>query len=285
MNPSIHDDRTVTLKDIAKRAGVSVMAVSTVLRGKTGTVRVSEETREKILRVAQEMRYRPHAVARALRQRRTDTIGFYSGHGYVDVRSPFHSVIIGGLQEGCDLHRKNLLLYGTLTGSSPNEIYDHFADGRIDGLVIIASARDPLVSLLRDSSLPTVAIVDSIPGLPSVVADEAEGARLIVDRLAERGHRRVLYCYDPDADERLDSAHRRRVAFEEQCSLHAVAIEYWQVEDAPDRRDSILVQWKQRRCEESATAVVCRHDVAAYKFLRHCEVESIAVPGDQAVVG
>src|SRR5215472_11889010 len=105
MNPRIRDDRSVTLKDIAERSGVSVMAVSAVLRGKTGTVRVSEETRAKILRVAQEMRYRPHAVARALRRRRTDTIGFYSGHGYVDARSPFHSVIIGGLQEGCDHHR------------------------------------------------------------------------------------------------------------------------------------------------------------------------------------
>ena len=79
------------------------------------------------------MRYRPNAIARSLRSRRTNIIGLYSGYRYIDPRNPFMAPIIGGLQAGCAEHRKDLLLHTVFRGDSTDDIYAELADGRIEG--------------------------------------------------------------------------------------------------------------------------------------------------------
>ena len=59
--------------------------------------------------------------------------------------------------------------------------------------MLYTSAQDPLAALLAASDLPVVALVDALPGLPLVAADDAAGARLLAEHLAERGHRHVAY--------------------------------------------------------------------------------------------
>src|SRR5262249_8954496 len=111
------------MKDVAERAGVSKMTVSAVLNGTSTHVRVSEPTRQRVLEAARELDYRPNAVARSLRRRQTNIIGVYCGFGYMNARLAFLSEIIGGLQEGCDCHRKDLLLHGVFRGRSVEDIY------------------------------------------------------------------------------------------------------------------------------------------------------------------
>src|SRR5262249_47656133 len=121
--------RQPTMKDIAERVGVSKMAVSAVLSGTSSTARVSEATRERILAAARELRYRPNAIARSLRSKRTNIIGFYSGYRYIDPRNPFFAEIVGGLQEGCAEHRKDLLLHTVFQRASVDDIYGELVDG------------------------------------------------------------------------------------------------------------------------------------------------------------
>ena len=88
---------------------------------------------ERVLRAAKELRYQPNARARAFRLGRTNVIGLYAGYGYINVRSPFFTEIVSGLQEGCEAVRKDLLLHGIFHGTSPDDIYLELADGHIDG--------------------------------------------------------------------------------------------------------------------------------------------------------
>src|SRR5688500_9811310 len=185
--------RAATLNDIAELVGVSKMAVSAVLGRTSGYVRVSEGTRQRIVDTARELDYRPNAVARFLRDRRTHIIGFHSGHGYVSPRNAFLAEIIHGLQQGCDERQKDLLLHGVFQNRPVDKIYDELADGRIDGLVLCEPADDPLVGRLTGARLPAVVVVDAVKGLPSVVADDAGGTRILIDHLWSRGHRRVIY--------------------------------------------------------------------------------------------
>ena len=76
------------MKDVAERAGVSLMTVSLVLRD-SETPRVSLETRARVLQAAQELRYVSNARAQGLRSGVTNVIGLYAGYGYVNVRMPF----------------------------------------------------------------------------------------------------------------------------------------------------------------------------------------------------
>lgn len=287
----MNDARSVTLKDVAERAGVSKMAVSAVLRdssgisGKGGTVRVSEATRARILEVARELRYRPNGVAQALRRRSTNIIGFYSGYGHLDARNPFLSVVLGGLQEGCGRRRKDLLLHGSHSsyhGATPDDIYGELANGRIDGLVVTAAPHDPLIDRLIESSLPTVAIVDRIPGLPSVVSDETTGTRMLAERLYARGHRRIAYR---DYTGRRVSIDARRGAFAAACAVLGMDLEHWIDEERTDDPGPWLTEWSRRRAGARPTAVACWNDLSAFDLLKHCESLGIHVPRDLAVTG
>jgi len=107
--------------------------------------------------------------------RSTNVIGIYSGIGYLNAVSPFLSELIGGLQEGCDQHHKDLLVHGTFRGLSVDDVYAELLDGRLDGLVVQALPSDPLVVRLAASHLPVVALADAISSVPSVVVDDYAG--------------------------------------------------------------------------------------------------------------
>src|SRR5438128_12275157 len=89
-----------TLEDVARLAGTNKASVSVVVNGSRSGGGVSEATRRRILAAAQKLQYRPNVVARSLRRRSTNVIGFYSGQGYMNARNAYIAEIIGGLQSG-----------------------------------------------------------------------------------------------------------------------------------------------------------------------------------------
>jgi DNA-binding LacI/PurR family transcriptional regulator len=279
---SLHERRPATLQDIARRVGVSKMAVSAALNDTSTTAGVSEATRSRIRAVARELGYRPNALARSLRSKRTNVIGLYSGYPYLDPRNAFFAAIIGGLQEGCVEYRKDLLLHTDFRRDSVEEIYAELVDGRIDGLVMTAPPEDPLEQRLAASHLPVVVVADAAPALPSVVVDDAAGARLTFDYLTERGHRRLLYR---SLDRRLFSAERRRAAYFAVAAERGLELAEWCAPGRTGHDDSFLAGWLARPPEERPTAILCWNDTAAYDLLAQCDRRGVRVPEELAVFG
>jgi DNA-binding LacI/PurR family transcriptional regulator len=298
--------RTVTIKDVADKVGVSKMTVSAVLNGKSNHVRVSEATRVRVLEAARELGYRPNAVARSLRRRYTNIIGLYSGYGFLNARGLFLAEIIGGLQEGCDCHRKDLLLHGVFRGHSVDDIYAELVDGRIDGLVLQSSPDDPLVEQLAASSLPVVAIADPLPTLPSVGVDNDTGSRLLVAYLVEEGHRHILYrsyrhprdrefagpaplprpvSAGADVPRQMTSVVRRKAVFFEAAAEQGLQVTDWSVPSATRAEEFAAALGCGAPHAERPTAVVCWNDIAAYELLAHCAQLGLRVPEDVAVLG
>jgi DNA-binding LacI/PurR family transcriptional regulator len=274
--------RAATLNDIAERVGVSRTTASAVLGRPSRYVRVSDGTRNRILAAARELDYRPNAVARSLRDRRTHLIGFYSGHGFISPRNAFLGEIIRGLQIGCGEHCKDLLMHGLFPGRAVDEIFQELADGRIDGIVVCEPADDPLVGRLRGSRLPAIVVVDAVPGIPSVVADDAGGMHMVVDHLYSRGHRRVIYR---GWKRRLVSVERRRQALLGLATERGMSVTEWT--DDYTAADVVLMldEWQGAPRQHRATAVICWNDVAAYDVLAACRAREIDVPGELAIVG
>lgn len=187
---------SVSIDDVASRACVSRGTVSKVLNG--SRERIGLATQERVRRAASELGYRPNAIARSLRRRRTDVLGVYSGH-----RNPLW--LVQEFQNACERHRKDLLIHGAFRVGSVDDVIGELADGKIDGLLFIPDLHDPLTDRLaatpaaagvgteRIRRLPVVAVADGAPGLPSVVADDWTAGRLMAEHLHERGHRNVLY--------------------------------------------------------------------------------------------
>ncbi len=269
------------MKDVAERAGVSLMTVSLALRDDQ-TPRISPETRARVLVAAKELRYVPNARAKGLRSGVTNVIGLYAGYGYVNVRTPFFTEIVSGLQEGCELYGKDLLLHGTFRNRSVDEIYNELRDGRIDGLIVNMPATDPLAQQLVEAHFPVVAVADPLPGLPSVVVDDAAGGRLIAQHLVEKGHRRCLYAR---GGIEVISAVRRRSAFLQSAAQLGLEVEEMRLESAPDASQKVMKHWLSLPPRQRPGAVVCWNDTSAYDLLSLCRLEGLRVPEDVAVIG
>lgn len=267
----------ITSKDIAGKLGLSQPTVSRILNGTRG-YRVSAETRRKVLEAARQMGYRPNAVARSLRHRRTNIVGFYTGYGYLNARNPYLAAVLGGLQQACDQQCLDILLHGVFRGKSTDDIYGELVDGRIDGLFLHTTADDPLVDQLGNSSLPVVAISDAMPELPCVVADDEGGVALLVNHLWNKGHRKIAFL----------APHRRFVSVERRVEGFVRAMTERGVEnprvlrvDQLDAFVGIDVLPK----TDPPTAICCWNDYSAASLVLECERSGIRIPSDLAVTG
>lgn len=192
----------VTIREVAKAAGVSVATASRALNGLTN---VTPATREKIEQAAARLDYIPHSGARSLTRRRTDTIGVI----LPDLFGEFFSEIIRGIDKIVHGAGRNLLL-GNMHGSPEETVHAIRAmRGRVDGLLVMPpnSSADSIASA-GSWAIPTV-LLGARPqngGTPFVAVDNHAGARLVTEHLVDRGARRILHVAGPsnnrDATER-----------------------------------------------------------------------------------
>jgi len=270
--------KKVTAIEIAQRLGVSQSTVSRVLSDAAG-YSYSAETRQRILEEAARMGYRPHAIGRSLRERRTRVVGFMSANGNLDARNAFLAEIIGSLQWACCREGLFLLLHNFPPETDPDDIYAELVCGRIDALVVHISPLHPLTSMLSRSHLPVVAVADVVPGIPTVVCDDRDGMRRAIAHLAEeRGHRRIAFIAPREP---LGSACVREETYIEEMErrgLEPLVIHVEYEDSAP----SLAVM---RSMADPPTAVCCWNDLTALNLMYECRHVGIHVPKDLAVVG
>ena len=180
------------LKDVARQAGVDPSTASRVLRDDPGQ-QVRPETRQRILDAARELRYRPNALARGLRTRRTDTLGLVipslDDLGFADV--------IHGIQAAAAAAGKLVMVVeANAVAGSTHGVYERLiGDGRLDGLIVaFASIDDDLVTQQVEHDIPLVVVNGRTTGVQgSVVVDDERGSRMAVEHLVALGHRRIGY--------------------------------------------------------------------------------------------
>ncbi len=125
--------RAATLADVGQVAGVSAMAASAVLNGARTSSRISEETRERILKAAAKLHYRPNAAARALANRRMQTIGVAAVIDNGGLNHYFMQVF-NGILEAAAQHDQNTTVFALHDWTKDTARLRGFCDGRIDGL-------------------------------------------------------------------------------------------------------------------------------------------------------
>ncbi len=194
----------VTIKDVAREAGVSVATVSRVLNGKQP---VKEATQRLIQEVATRLRYVPHSAARSLITRRTHTIGVL----LPDLYGEFFSELIRGVDLAARRHGYHLLVSSSHDDAQEIEAALRAMRGRVDGLIVMSPDVDAgrLEANLPDT-LPTVLLNTTLGGVAchSLNVDNYGGALAMVKHLAALGHRRIALISGPPRN--LDARERRR---------------------------------------------------------------------------
>ena len=182
-----------TITDIARRAGVSIGAVSYALNGLPG---VSADTRQRILDIADEIGWRPNISARSLSVSRAHSIGLVIARPSRTLGiEPFYMRFIAGLEGVLSSAHNALLLQVVEDHSAAIEAMRlWWSERRVDGLIITDLWQDdPRIDLLRQLDIPAVLVgrprADS--SIPAVWSDDAAAVSEAVDHLVGLGHRRI----------------------------------------------------------------------------------------------
>ena len=270
----------VTLRDVAEASGVSVMAVSKVLHGTSRSVRVSEQTSEKILRIAKQLEYRPNSVARSLRSHRTKMVAVVFQHVYrVGEDNPYPSLLLNGVMSALFPQGYTLSLCPDLGKSDVPEMID---DGRFDGVLWVRPDYTECASQrISNLHLPLV-VMHSHPremqDVPTYSIDNSRALQIVVQHLVDLGHLRVTFVVDEVNSRTTEGLDRGRFFLQaaQEAGIQG-RIWIW---------DETIESFNTYFCENSdQTGLAAFSDVLAGRILVTCQKLNIKVPEDLSVVG
>lgn len=191
--------RTVTIADVAARAGVSKGSVSFVFNDRPG---IAPGTKDRILTAARELGYTPSRAARSLSTRRADAVGLVLARPHEVLRAdPFFPPFIAGVESVVAAAGSSIVLR-LVRPEEESEVYASlWAAGQIDGALLTdLRADDPRPALLQDLGMPFASL--NRPDVPSagtaVRCDDRAGVEAAVSALAAAGHRRIAHVAGPE---------------------------------------------------------------------------------------
>ena len=207
------------MKDIARRCGVSTATVSKALNGQPD---IGEETRSRILRVADEMGYMANASARALKTNRSYNIGvLFVDPMHGGLAHEFFSTVLDGIRSEAEKHGYDITFINNTVGQRQTSYLQHCRYRGVDG-VVIASAdfADPMVTELVQSDLPVATIDHVFNNCISVLSDNMQGMGELVRYAASKGHRKIAIIHG----ELTSVTQHRLTGFHRACEELGIAV-------------------------------------------------------------
>lgn len=215
--------QSITIRDVARQAGVSVATVSRYINRNST---VSDEVAQRIRKVMEELDYVPQTAARNLATRKTRTAGILLNN----VSFAFFAPLLSGLEEILRESGYNLLVatyHEDLRARFAPPIGPHNADGVV---VFANTLEDERLIHWHDIHFPTVLIYRTSPSslsIPCVTVENKLAAYKVVTHLIEaHGRRRILYIRAPDNSE---DTRRRETSYREALEAHSIAYDPWLV--------------------------------------------------------
>lgn len=268
----------VTIRDVARAAGVSVATVSRVLNSKDS---VTEATRERVREAILQLRYVPHGGARSLTTRRTHVIGVV----LPEMVGAFFSEIIRGIDQVARPEGYHVLVSGSHSEAEETHAVLRALHGRVDGLILMIPGPG-IESLSRSLPHETPALLlhgAGETGRPTLRVDNRRGARLAVEHLLALGHRRIAHVGGPEGNA---DAEERRAGYREALAAHGLAPDP-ELELPGDFREEsgFAAAARLARLAPRPTAVFAANDAMAIGCLSGLRAVGLEVPADLSLVG
>jgi LacI family transcriptional regulator len=275
-----------TISEVAKAARVSKSTVSRVLNGGGGYV--SAATRDAVMRVIEELNYRPSSLARGLSLQRTHTIGVL----IADVSHPFSGEMIRGVEEIAFAQQCDLFLCNMMHDPSRYARLIHaLLDKQVDGVLVLTSTLpEEFLAMLTASHVPLVALdFTTRPPLPNagwVRINFLPGIQEAVDHLLALGHRQLGYITSPLHRRNVPSVEHKQEAFVQ--ALRARDIDPHTIRLAEGNQQ---IEGGKRALHElmqgaqPPTAILAGDDYAAFGVLWAARDLGIRLPDELSVIG
>jgi len=273
---------TVTIYDVADRAGVGIGTVSRVLND---SAHVRTVTRQRVLQAIADLEYHPNPAARSLSLKKTATIGIVVPF----FTRPFFVEVLRGVDNELVRNDYNLILYSV----EQKALKDHYLRNlpmrrRVDGLLLISLwLEDGDARALTRARIPTVLIDSQHPDFGSVTVDNVAGARMAVTHLIEQGHRSIGFISG-----RLDdpfgfpTSRERFVGYCQTLEEHGIPFrgDYHQIGEFTAQSGRECME-RLLAVDSPPTAVFLTSDTQALGALQTIRESGRRVPDDMAVVG
>jgi LacI family transcriptional regulator len=273
--------------DVGRAAGVSAMAASAVLNGAKTSSRISDETRLRILEAATQLRYRPNATARALVQRRMNTIGVASS-AWEGGPNSYALELVTGILEASGEYDQNATMFTLRNWDKDVERVHGWCDGRVDGIILLAPTLSREAYKLLPPHTPFVTVHGNqlVPHIVNVESDEERGAYELVTYLISLGHRRIMHV---TGDRGLTGAERRIVGYKRALADARIPFSSKLVLPASfnsDKSRPVLREWMLRNeGEQLPQAMFCGNDGIATMVMETLAEAGLRVPDDVSVTG
>jgi LacI family transcriptional regulator len=272
--------RPLTIDDIARVAGVHPASVSRALRG--DSTKVSPANRERIVRIAAEMGYRPNAIAASLRTKQTHLVAIV----VPDVGNPLFGALVQGLE--AELRKRHylcLMVQPPEEAQARRETIMALATRQISGLLVLAAeGSDPILKVAAECAIPTVLVNRGFGErrFSGVVNDDRESVRLILEHLSALGHTRVAHLSGPSAS---STGMARRQAFEELAAAFGIRKPLVVEATAFTRAAGAKATQELLRRGARPTAIFAANDLIALGALDVLREAGLKVPEQVSLVG
>ncbi len=274
--------KTVTLEDIARQAGVSPSTVSRVLNG---SKRVADDKRALVLAAIKEHQYRPNVLARGLVRGRTMLVGVLAQ----DIGSPFFAKMVSGIERGLahTAYRPLLTTTHWHTEDQEDEVrsLQLLLERRVDGLIVLGGHVPDLELHAAAAHVPTMIVARRVQGLESqCLYIDNEGAAYRATRyLIGLGHTRIAHVTGtpghPDATDRL-AGYRRALA-----EVGLTVDERLIVEGRFTEESGLAAVEELLARGERFTAIFTANDQSAYGVMLGLFNHGYRIPTDMSLVG
>ena len=273
---------SATIRDLAKRVGLSMSAVSKALNGYPD---VSETTRQLVQKAAQELNYTPNVHARALKSKRSYNLGvLFSDDSQSGLTHPFFSIVLEAFKKEAENNGYDITFIGHRLGQTGITYLDHCRSRELDGVCVANTDFEAdEIQMLVDSDLPLVSIDNVFPNRSCVLADNAGGMAQLVRYVIDQGHRKIAYVHGPASAVTnarvkafLDAARERGVSVP---SAYLRQCEYTNPQSCYEATRQLLA------LKDPPTCVLLCDDFSAPGAITAARTANIRIPDDLSIAG
>lgn len=270
----------ITIKEVAKKAGVHPSVVSRVLN-KDHTLKIKDSTRKRIINIVDELEYVPNHSARNLKKNETKMIGMV----IPDFNNPVYSSIIHGAESQATEEGYSLLVYSMEQKEMKKNYFSHLIEGRIDGLLVaISKTEDKDIFELQSIGKPFVLVNRFMKGIENyVVLDDKNAGRTATAHLKDMGHSKIAHITGPLT---TGTGSQRMEGFKEELLKGGLEIpdEYIQkssytIEDGYHSMNILL------NLENPPSAVFAANILISLGAMKAIQDRNLKIPGDISVIG
>jgi DNA-binding LacI/PurR family transcriptional regulator len=269
-----------TLYDVSRLSGVSTATVSRVF---SGTARVSEEIRSRVLDAAQELSYEASHAARALAGKKTHTLGAV----FPEIASGFYADVLAGIDEiAAENNFDVLAAFVGKRRSRPELVKRLLRQGRADALLLLNLDDSRDLEPKDVQQLPIILIDREINGsnLPVVGMDNVGGAEAVIEHFFEQGHRRIALLTGPkgnyDSEQRLLGCRKAFTRLGLPLDESLIWTGGFTMASGIDAAGELL-----NSKAPLPDAIFCFNDSMAIGMINRFHGAGLSIPGDVAIAG